>query len=158
VERRLQWGFGRTRPLLEDFLRRDAFGDGERPDADAARPADGAGDPSATSATLTRPESIDASTVRHARRARPRVRRYCPRPPPAEELAALTLGVAARLPPAPDAGAAAMRARRSRSRSRRSSGAAAARHVARRRLRPVVAVARRQKRKGTRKIEGAPKK
>ena len=27
VERRLQWGFGRTRPLLDEFLRRDDFGD-----------------------------------------------------------------------------------------------------------------------------------
>ena len=68
VERRLQWGFGRTRPLLDEFLRRDDFGDGERPEPDVALPADGPGDP------------------------------YCPRPPPAEELAALTLGVAARLP------------------------------------------------------------
>ena len=32
VERRLQWGFGRTRPLLDEFLRRDDFGDGERPE------------------------------------------------------------------------------------------------------------------------------
>ena len=91
VERRLQWGFGRTRPLLDEFLRRDDFGDGERPEPDVALPADGAGDP------------------------------YCPRPPPAEELAALTLGVAARLPPVIAAGAAATRARRMRSRLRRHS-------------------------------------
>ena len=45
VERRLQWGFGRTRPLLDEFLRRDDFGDGARPAPDVALPAAGAGAP-----------------------------------------------------------------------------------------------------------------
>ena len=43
VERRLQWGFGRTRPLLDEFLRRDDFGDGERTEPDVALPSDGPG-------------------------------------------------------------------------------------------------------------------
>ena len=81
VEHRLSWAFGRVRPALDDFLRREGF------DADDALLEHVATAPWA--------ESFRGDAARPPEAFDPR----CPRPPAAEELSALTLGFAACLPP-----------------------------------------------------------
>jgi len=106
VEHRLSWAFGRVRPALDDFLRREGF------DADDALLEHVATAPWA--------ESFRGDAARPPEAFDPR----CPRPPAAEELSALTLGFAACLPPRRTAEASPMRARRRRSKRRRDAAAA----------------------------------
>ncbi|KAK7240950.1 hypothetical protein SO694_00055291 [Aureococcus anophagefferens] len=106
VEHRLSWAFGRVRPALDDFLRREGF------DADDALLE--------RVATAPWAESFRGDAARPPEAFDPR----CPRPPAAEELSTLTLGFAACLPPRRTAEASPMRARRKRSQRRRDAAAA----------------------------------